>query len=250
MKSFTEIGNELARQSILPKICSCQHNPIERDSPHWGAIVVNDQGEFFIYTNFTATKTKTAIPYLEIPKSTLTYDFFERPFVATEHHLSPRSSSPSSHEVTASDVRSTPSAASQLRVDRLARIQGTLGVSTHDFAAFLYTSRAGLYKWLDASKNIDLQETKRSRLNKIESLVKAWKECSNAPLKPVLREPLATGKTIYELLTAQNIDDDAVINAFKELAEKLQAKPKSWAQRMAEAGFTRRPVERLMPDEE
>ena len=156
-----------------------------------------------------------------------------------------RTPEPLHRDVTETTLR----AVSQLRVERLARIQGVLGISTQDFAEILRMSRAGLYKWLDASKNIEIHEANLSRLNEIERLTSAWKKYSNAPLKPALREMLASGKTVYELLTAESIDKAATMDAFNEIAERLQTKPKSWARRMSDAGFTRRPVVRLSPDE-
>lgn len=148
------------------------------------------------------------------------------------------------------DAKPAPSAAAKLRVERLARIQAALGLPTHAFAEVLRVSRPGLYKWLDASKGIALQEASRQRLAAVERLAKLWRERSNAPLNSVAHEPLEGGRTVLELLTADVLDEVAVFRAFDEAAAKLQGKPKSLSQRMAEAGFTRRPSHRSISDDE
>lgn len=148
------------------------------------------------------------------------------------------------------DAKPTPSAAARLRVERLAGIQAVLGLSIQALADVLHISRPGLYKWLDASKGMTLQEASRQRLASVERLAKRWRERSNAPLISVAHEPLAGGRAVFEMLTDERLDEAAVTGAFDELVDKLQAKPKSLSQRMAEAGFTRRKSGRSLPDDE
>lgn len=148
------------------------------------------------------------------------------------------------------DTSQTSSAAARLRVDRLAAIQASLGLSTSAVAEVLGISRPTLYKWLDASKAIDLQEASRVRFATVESLARAWRDRSVAPLARLVHEPLAGGSTIHELLKADPIAEAAALAAFDELLARLQAQPKSLSQKMSEAGFARRPSARAVPDDE
>lgn len=148
------------------------------------------------------------------------------------------------------DTKSAPSAASRLRVARLAVIQAALGLPIQTLAEVLQISRPGLYKWLDASKDIGMQEANRERLAAVERLAKVWRDRSSAPLSSVAHEPLAGGHTVLDLLTQDAVDEGAVVGAIDELVAKLQGKPKSLSQRMADAGYKRRSSARSLPDDE
>lgn len=139
---------------------------------------------------------------------------------------------------------------SQRRVQRLVAIQAALGLTMQDLAAALNLSRPQLYKWLEPSQDVRLQEAKRQRLDTVERIAKAWQARSAAPLRAVAHEPLANGRTVFELLAADAIDEAAVNAAFDELTAKLQAQPKTRSQLLAEAGFKRRPSIRSLPSDE
>jgi len=148
------------------------------------------------------------------------------------------------------ESKAVPSAAAKLRVDRLTRIQAALGLPIQALAETLGITRQGLYKWLDATKEITLQEASRQRLAVVERLTKLWSERSEAPLGSMVHEPVAGGRTVFQMLTDKALDESAITRAFDELAEKLKVKPKSLSQRMAEAGFKRRPSARSLPADE
>lgn len=141
-------------------------------------------------------------------------------------------------------------AEAQRRVQRLVAIQAALGLTMQDLAAALNLSRPQLYKWLDPSQDVRLQEAKRQRLDAVERIAKAWQARSTAPLRAVAHEPLARGRTVFELLAADAIDEAAVNAAFDELTAKLQAQSKTRSQLLAEAGFKRRPSIRSLPSDE
>lgn len=141
-------------------------------------------------------------------------------------------------------------AEAQRRVQRLVAIQAALGLTMQDLAAALNLSRPQLYKWLDPSQDVRLQEAKRQRLDTVERIAKAWQARSAAPLRAVAHEPLAHGRTAYELLAADAIDEAAVNAAFDELVAKLQAQPKTRSQLLAAAGFKRRPSIHSLPSDE
>lgn len=143
-----------------------------------------------------------------------------------------------------------PAAASRLRVERLVAIQAALGLSTLDTAQVLGVTRQALYKWLDAKKDVTLQEASRERLACIERLAKHWRERSASPLSALAKQPLPTGQTIIQMMSADVVNEAAVIAAFNVLFEQLQAKPKSLSQKLMQAGLTRRPTARTLPREE
>jgi hypothetical protein len=141
-------------------------------------------------------------------------------------------------------------AAARLRVDRLARVQSVLGVSTQTLAAILGITRQNLYKWLDATKEITLQDASRERLSAVERLATKWQTRTNNPIASVEFEPLHAGGSLHDLLVADELDEPLIISVFDELVDKLSAKPKTLSKRMAEAGFKRRSSARLLPSED
>lgn len=150
------------------------------------------------------------------------------------------------------DVDETPatSATAKLRVARLASVQAAFGLSTQAMAGVLGITRQGLYKWLDESRDMTLQEASRQRLAMVEHLADLWRNRSNAPLSSMVHEPLTAGHTVLELLTDDVLDEGGITGAFDELVGKLQGKPKSPSQKMVEAGFTRRRQGKSLPDDE
>jgi hypothetical protein len=148
------------------------------------------------------------------------------------------------------DVEPAPSAAARLRVDRLAAIQASFGLPTLAMAEVLGVSRQHLYHWLDASKDITLQESSHARFDTVERLARAWRDRSVASLPKVAHVPLAGGRTLMEILKSAVIDEVVVLAAFDEIAAKLQVLPKSLSQKMAEAGFTRHSSRQSVPEDE
>jgi len=146
--------------------------------------------------------------------------------------------------------KTVPSAASRVRVKRLAAIQAVFGLPTLELAQVLDVTRQGLYKWLDASKDTKLQGASRERLALVERIGRHWSDRSAAPLGSLAREPLADGRTVLGMLAEKDIDEAAVLGAFDALLIKLEGKPKTRSQKLAEAGFKRRPSARTLPADE
>ena len=147
-------------------------------------------------------------------------------------------------------AKAAPSAAARLRVERLAALQAALGLSTSVLAQALGLSRPGLYKWLDTSSDVKLQGASRERLAAVERIAKQWRERSTAPLSSVSNEPLADGRTVLAMMIADQVDEATVVGAFDELLAMLAGKPKSRSQKLAEAGFKRRPSAKSLPSDE
>jgi hypothetical protein len=147
-------------------------------------------------------------------------------------------------------AKPAPSAAARLRVERLVALQAILGLSTSDLAQSLGRSRPILYKWLDASSDVQLQEASRDRLAVVERIARQWHERSTAPMSSVAHEPLADGRTVLAMMVADQVDEVAVVGAFDELLAKLASKPKTRSQKLADAGFKRRPSANSLPSDE
>lgn len=137
----------------------------------------------------------------------------------------------------------------QLRVDRLSSIQAAFGFPVQTLADVLGISRAQIYKWLDVSNNLTLQDGSQQRLVMIDRLARKWRELSRSPLSSVAREPLANGGTVLQLLSNAAIDEATVESALHELAAPLAGSPTK-TQRMIKAGYTRRPSRRALPSDE
>ncbi len=138
----------------------------------------------------------------------------------------------------------------QLRVKRLARIQAAFGLPLQTLADILKVSRAQVYKWLDESNTVAPQQEKAKRLAVMESLAEQWIDKSSTPLFRLMREPIAGGGTVLDLLGSETIDEQTIGRTFVELAAKLGQRPKSLGARMREAGFQRRPSFRSLPSDE
>jgi hypothetical protein len=129
-------------------------------------------------------------------------------------------------------------------------IQAVLGLPMGDLARVLGLSRAELYKWIDDSADLQLQEGFRRRLSAVQRIAGRWRERSGAPFVSVVHEPLAAGRPAFSMLVADVIDEAAIVGAFDELLIRLNERPRSRNQRLADAGFTRRPSARALPADE
>ena len=137
----------------------------------------------------------------------------------------------------------------QARVERLVTIHAALGLSMPDLARVLALSLRDLYKWLDVSKDVNVHDS-RQRLDVVERIARQWCERSAAPLRSVVNEPLACGQSAFSMMVADAIDETAIVCAFDELVAKLKGRPRSRGQKLADAGFTRRPSARALPSDE
>lgn len=138
----------------------------------------------------------------------------------------------------------------QLRVERIARIQAAFGLPVKTLASVLRVSRAQLYKWFDATRDLSIQGDNAERLVIMEALAQSWRRRSTQPLVAVGQEPIEHADTIIDLLSRPKIDRDAVEHAFDVLAEKLVDRPKTRGERLREAGFTRRRTHRSLRPED
>lgn len=134
------------------------------------------------------------------------------------------------------------------RIQRLSRIQAAFGFPLKTVAEILQRSRTQLYKWLDASEIVDLHGESLQRLTKMARLAERWLAESSVPLASIAHEPLPTGTTIVELLSASTLDEGAIVDGFKYLAELAKNAPPTVSQRLRDRGFERR--KRTLPNDD
>jgi hypothetical protein len=65
----------------------------------------------------------------------------------------------------------------------------------------------------------------------------------------VAHQPLADGRTLVDLLATEGCADHALTAALDELNAMLLARPRSHSQRLADAGYRRRPSIRALPSD-
>ena len=153
-------------------------------------------------------------------------------------------------KIASSTTRRNTTAAARWRVERLSSLQAAFGFTIQDLAAVLGITRPQLYKWLDATNEIRLQEASRTRLSTVERIAKEWSLRAKVPLSSVSKELLPAGGTVFAWMSAAVINEGVVIGVFDELMAKLHERPKSRSQRLREAGFARRPSVRSLPSDE
>ncbi len=143
-----------------------------------------------------------------------------------------------------------PTAAATLRVGRVTAVQAAFGFSAATLADILRVSRPALYKWLDIAQDVTLRPENQRRLAKIEALASKWRASTNAPLNALANEPVIQERTVLDFLKDEAIDENAIAGAFEALLRKIVAQPKTPSQKMAEAGFKRRPALSSLPPDE
>lgn len=148
-------------------------------------------------------------------------------------------------------ARAVPEVSSQqsnLRLQRLSRLQAAFGFPISTLANILKRSRTQLYKWLDDKEHVELQGESFNRLNQLARLAEYWLAETSAPLASVARERLPSGQSIAELLGAPDLDEAAILRGFRYLAGLIKAKPATVTERLLERGFQRRQNE--LPDDD
>lgn len=137
--------------------------------------------------------------------------------------------------------------------DRLVAVQATLGLTMPDLARALHVSTLQLFEWFTSpapqTLGDHLPPPEAMRLDAVERAASAWQARSAAPLRAVAHQPLADGRTLLDLLATEGYPDHALAAAVDELHAMLLARPISPSQRLADAGYRRRPSIRALPSD-
>jgi phage antirepressor YoqD-like protein len=115
-------------------------------------------------------------------------------------------------------------------------------------AKILGRSPTQLYKWLDPEEIVILQEASERRIATVEKMARLWDRQANSSMGELRRCVLSSGKTIVDILAADDIDEAEAENALSEIAKQLEMRPLSLAQRLKQKGFARR--RRDLPDDD
>ena len=148
----------------------------------------------------------------------------------------------------AEEKGSVPTSGGEFRAGRLASIQASFALPMRALAKILGRSPTQLYKWLDPEEIVSLQESSERRIATVERLARLWDRKSNSPMGELRRYVLPSGKTIVDILAADDIDEAAAENALTEIASQLEIRPFSLAERLKQKGFARR--RRHLPDDD
>jgi transcriptional regulator with XRE-family HTH domain len=100
--------------------------------------------------------------------------------------------------------------------EKIAGIRQYLSLTMTDLAAVLQVGRPTAYAWVGGAVAA-VQNKHRARLDHVYKLAREWREISSRPLDRVVSEPLGGGVKLIDLLTADDLDDAAIRNAFAEV---------------------------------
>jgi len=121
--------------------------------------------------------------------------------------------------------------------EKIAGIRHYLSLNMTELAAVLNVGRPTAYAW--ASASAALRPKHRDRVDAIYELARNWRIVSSAPMGLLVRESLAGGKTMIDLLSAEDLDVGTVQKAMSQIKEQQDRieKPLSATQIATKAGF-------------
>jgi len=129
-----------------------------------------------------------------------------------------------------------------LRLGRLVTVKAAFGLSNTDFAAVCRVSRAALYKWLSQDETLHLSPGNWQRLSELANLASDWNKISSSPPSQLLNEPLEGGITLLSLLSTPQLNQGAIHDAMKKLADMLPQRPPRRDEKLRQAGIKPRPL--------
>lgn len=96
----------------------------------------------------------------------------------------------------------------------VARIQDeildTFGISMQDLAEACQVSRKTPYNWRTTERTVDRHKKGMDRLFQLSQAARDWKNSGYTKPGSSLRAPLVKGQSLYDLLLATKIDNDAI----------------------------------------
>jgi hypothetical protein len=137
--------------------------------------------------------------------------------------------------------------------DDLAFIKAAFGLSISQLASVLRVQRPTIYSWFDDEAGPDaLRRANRQRLLNLHNLAKRWNAISNQPLKRHLTSTVRGKTSLFELLSAEALNQRAVEKAFNDIAKRIREDQNpndepSIAQRLRKKGFANLPGSRRPP---
>lgn len=95
-------------------------------------------------------------------------------------------------------------------------IRLTFDLSVSDFSEVMNTTRKTVYNWIGANKIT--KQVVIDRLFSLNVLAEAWREEGFANTKNYLRQPVIDGRSVYDLLSDELLNNDLIMFAGRRLA--------------------------------
>ena len=108
--------------------------------------------------------------------------------------------------------------------EKIAGIRHYLSLNTTQLAEVLNVRRPTVYQWA-AVPGVPLKSKHRDRLDAIYNAARAWRMLSPVPMGSLVQEPLADGRSVYDLLCEDSLDSKIIHNAMlqaKEQQDRIQ----------------------------
>jgi len=121
--------------------------------------------------------------------------------------------------------------------EKIAAIRHYLSLNMTELATVLNVGRPTVYAW--ATAPAALKSKHRERIDAIYELARYWRSYSSIPMGNLVRESLPGGKTMVDLLSADELSAETAQKGMLQIKEKQEQidKPLSVAQIAARAGI-------------
>ncbi len=121
--------------------------------------------------------------------------------------------------------------------EKVSAIRHYLSLNMTELAAVLNVGRPTVYAW--ATAPAAPKSKHRDRVDAIYELARCWRSQSSTPMGSLVRELLPGGKTMVDLLSADELSSETAQKGMLQIKEKQEqiAKPLSLAQIAAGAGI-------------
>lgn len=121
--------------------------------------------------------------------------------------------------------------------EKVAGIRHYLSLNMTELAAVLNVGRPTVYAW--ASVSAAVKPKHRYRVDAIYELARYWRSLSSVPMGLLVRESLPGGRSMIDLLSAEDLNVETVQKAMLQIKEQQDRieKPLSATQIAAKAGF-------------
>lgn len=116
---------------------------------------------------------------------------------------------------------------------KLDLIRSQFGISTKDLAEALNVERPTVYAWQKEGGSKP-QERHRDRIEVLVELAKYWKNLSERPLSKSIFEPMNNGRSVMDMLKAEEVQTSDVKAALRQWAEDHEARRTLLQQKAAE----------------
>lgn len=107
--------------------------------------------------------------------------------------------------------------------EKLAGIRHYLSMNVTEMARALRVARPTVYSWF--RDDADLRSHHLQRIEDIYGIARRWRRVSSQPVGTFLAQPLASGDSLLELLSARALNEAEIQDAFGQIQEALNRSP-------------------------